>query len=106
MNATSSSIVQGVNARVAWPTLVLTALVVAVGYFAVNLVQRRRFYRDLVRLPSQKKKKNFAFNLLTYILINPSPNPPIPPSGATSNSWAKPSPSSPSTRTSKPRQQQ
>ena len=48
MNVTSSSTVPSVNAILSWPTLVLTALAVALGYFVVNLTQRRRFYKDLV----------------------------------------------------------
>lgn len=33
-----------------WAKIVVTGIVAALGYFVMNLVQRRRFYKDLVCL--------------------------------------------------------
>ena len=61
MDATHSSAPLETDARLSWPALFLTGAVAALGYFVVNLVQRRRFYKDLVcfHLPCTAEFPNF-----------------------------------------------
>jgi hypothetical protein len=47
MNATHEAPLE-LRSGLPWARVVVTGMVAALGYFVVNLVGRRRFYRDLV----------------------------------------------------------
>ncbi|KAF3001900.1 hypothetical protein E8E13_006170 [Curvularia kusanoi] len=51
MNVTYGMTAQDANTRLPWPMLLLTGLTVAMGYFVMNLVQRRRLFKDLPKPP-------------------------------------------------------
>ncbi|KAF2627826.1 cytochrome P450, partial [Macroventuria anomochaeta] len=50
MNTTRDAPLE-LDARPLWSTILVTGIVAALGYFVVNLVQRRRFYKDLPKPP-------------------------------------------------------
>jgi hypothetical protein len=61
MNETNSAPLE-TKSGLPWPTIVLTGVFAALGYFVVNLVQRRRFYKDLVCLiPRIRTLESFIF---------------------------------------------
>jgi hypothetical protein len=47
MNATHEAPLE-LRSGLPWARVVVTGMVAALSYFVVNLVERRRFYRDLV----------------------------------------------------------
>jgi hypothetical protein len=47
MNATHEAPLE-LQSGLPWAKIIVTGIVAAMGYFVVNLIQRRRFYKDLV----------------------------------------------------------
>lgn len=53
-----------------WPTIILTGIVAAISYFVVNLVRRRRFYKDLVGALLLRRRPNYSNCLIQIYCLS------------------------------------
>lgn len=90
MDATHSLALE-TESLVSWTKLVVTGVVAALGYFIVQLVQRRRFYKDMVCSDVHYAVKPTIFpsflnecppDMILQPANHPSPDHPTPSFGA------------------------